>query len=179
MTRASKVMVVMVVMVLGLWGCSKGPANRAGQFERVQTLEGRCAKLEQDYRTAATARDQARKQAAALEEENAQLQKDLAAKAGLIKECEDLKEQVKTALAEREALRQQLAARTGERDEARQVVGVRTAERDTWHGRHDRFRKGLQSLLDQDEPQGPTAPANPSTGQPTIPTATQPSVGQS
>ena len=31
MTRASKVMVVLVVLVLGLWGCAKGPANRAGR----------------------------------------------------------------------------------------------------------------------------------------------------
>jgi len=185
MSRANKVMVILVVLVLGLWGCAKGPANRGGQVERMRALEARCAKLEEDYRTAAAARDQARKQAGALEEENAQLQKDLASKANIAKERDDVQQQLKVALADRDDLRGQVQQRTGERDEARQLVDVRTNERDTWQSRHDHFRKGLQSLLSQDDPQSPTVPAGPSTipttspGQNGAPALALPANGQS
>ena len=73
MTRGGKVLSVMLVALMGLWGCAKGPAGHSAQ-ERIQSLEAKCSKLEDDYRSVAGARDQARKQVAALEAERTRLQ---------------------------------------------------------------------------------------------------------
>jgi uncharacterized coiled-coil DUF342 family protein len=137
MTRGGKVLSVMLVVVLGLWGCARGPAGQSAQVERIRSLESKCSKLEDDYRAVAGARDQARKQVAALEAERARLQKDLADKQAVIKE--------------RDGLRQQVAARITERD----VLQLRC----------DRMKKGLQSLLGQDDamlpvPAAPTSASN-------------------
>src|SRR5262249_4139751 len=80
----------------------------------------------------AGARDQARKQVAALESERARLQKELADKQVVLKERDDLRQQITT----------------------------RTGERDTLQQRCDRMKKGLQSLLGQDDAMlpSPTAP---------------------
>jgi septal ring factor EnvC (AmiA/AmiB activator) len=134
MTRGGKVLSVMLVVLLGLWGCARGPV---GQSERIHSLEAKCSKLEDDYRSVAGARDQARKQVAALEAERTRLQKDLAEKQAIIKE--------------RDALRQQII--------------VRTSERDNLQLRCDRLKKGLQNLLGQDDamlpaPAAPTASSN-------------------
>ena len=122
MTRGGKVLSVMLVALMGLWGCAKGPAGHSSQ-ERIHSLEAKCSKLEDDYRSVAGARDQARKQVAALEAERTRLQKDLADA--------------------------QAVAR--ERDELRQQVSTRTSERDTLQQRCDRLKKGLQNLLGQDD----------------------------
>jgi chromosome segregation ATPase len=120
MTRGGKALSVTLVLFLGLWGCARGPSSQA---ERLRSLETKCLKLENDYRSVAAARDQARKQLAALEAEREQLQKELADKQALLKE--------------RDALRQQVAARTHERDNLKL--------------RCDRLKKGLQELLGQDD----------------------------
>src|SRR5215469_9449049 len=80
MTRGGKVFSVIVVVLLGLWGCARGPVGPSGQAERIHTLETKCSKLEDDYRSVAGARDQASKQVDALKAERARLQKDLAEK---------------------------------------------------------------------------------------------------
>lgn len=131
MTRGGKVLSVMLVVILGLWGCARGPAGNSPQTERIHSLESKCSKLEDDYRSVAGARDQARKQLAALEAERTRLQKDLAEK--------------QTLIQERDALRQQIVART--------------SERDTLQSRCDRLKKGLQSLLGQDDTQSPASAA--------------------
>jgi chromosome segregation ATPase len=163
MSRASKVLVMVVVVALGVWGCARKPNSQAAQVERVRALEERCAQLEQDYRTVAAARDQARKQAQAGAEEGARLGKEMAAvvavKDGLTKERDGLRRQVKAREGERDGLRRQLALTTGERDDLRTQVNARTNERDQLQGRCDRMRKGLQTLLAQDEsPFPPQAP---------------------
>lgn len=127
MTRGGKVFSVTLVVLFGLWGCARGPGAQA---ERVHTLEAKCAKLEDDYRSVAGARDQARKQLTALEAERTRLQKDL---------------------ADHQAVLQ-------ERDELRQQVTTRTGERDTLQQRCDRLKKGLQNLLGQDDALLPTPP---------------------
>jgi hypothetical protein len=132
MTRASKMMTVMLVAALGVWGCARGPANHyAAQAERIRTLEGKCSKLEEDYRAVASARDAARKRTSALEEENARLQKQLADHQIVAKE--------------REVFRQQLDTRTGERDQLQL--------------RCEKMKKGLQNLLGQDDAMGNTVGA--------------------
>jgi predicted RNase H-like nuclease (RuvC/YqgF family) len=137
MTRGGQVLSVMLIVLIGLWGCARGPAGHTTQVERIHMLEAKCTKLEDDYRSIASARDQARKQVAALETERKQLQKELADKLALLKE--------------RDALRQQIASRTSERDNLQQ--------------RCDRLKKGLQNLLGQDDamlplPAAPTAASN-------------------
>jgi chromosome segregation ATPase len=99
MTRTNKVLIVLVVASLGVWGCAQGPANHAAQNEKVRNLESKCAKLEEDYRAVAAARDQARKRATTLETD-------------LRKEAADRQ----AAARERDELRTQVTARTGERD---------------------------------------------------------------
>src|SRR5713101_4755431 len=100
LVRGIFVLTVLVVATLGVWGCSQG--NSGTQAERIRALEARCAKLEDDYRTAATVRDQARKKAATLEEERAQLQKDLEAQT---KQLQAEQEAAKLVVKERDELR--------------------------------------------------------------------------
>src|SRR5947209_4405916 len=98
MKSANKALLVLLaVMMIGLWGCAKGtgPAGSA----RLRDLEARNAKLEEDYRAVAGARDQARQRAASLDQERAALQ-----------------QQVEQLTRERDELRQQVTARAGERD---------------------------------------------------------------
>ncbi len=122
MTRGSKALIVMIVAALGAWGCAKGPANQqTAQAERIKTLATKCSKLEEDYRTAAAARDQARKRLIAVEEERDSLTKD--------------------------------------RDELHKQFEQRTGERDLFQTRCDRLRKGIQSLIGQDDAMLPPAPA--------------------
>jgi septal ring factor EnvC (AmiA/AmiB activator) len=99
MARAHKALVVLVVAVLGLWGCAQRPAP--GGLERIKSLEAKIAKLEDDYKAAATARDQARKKLADSEEQRTKTQQDLEQQQ---KERDDLKQQVTTRTSERDAL---------------------------------------------------------------------------
>ena len=92
MTGTSKVLVILLVATLGVWGCAQGPANHSAQGEKIRNLESKCAKLEEDYRAVAAARDQARKRATTLEAER------------------------QATACERDELRVQVKARTGERD---------------------------------------------------------------
>ncbi len=135
MTRSDKIATVMLVAALGVWGCAKGPANQAAaQAERIHALETKCGKLEDDYKAVASARDQAKRRVASLEEENARLEKELADHLAVVKE----------------------------RDNLKQVVDARTSERDLLQLRCDRIKKGIQSLIGQDDamiaPPAPTAP---------------------
>jgi septal ring factor EnvC (AmiA/AmiB activator) len=131
MTRGGKALSVMLVVLLGLWGCARGPVGHSTQAERIRSLETKCAKLDDDYRSVASARDQARKQLAALETEKARLQKELSDKQDILKE--------------RDALRQQIATRTSERDNLKV--------------RCERLKKGLQELLGQDDAMLPSSAA--------------------
>src|SRR5262245_5765449 len=113
MNRASKVLVVVVVLCLGLWGCARRPPARGSQLDRLRSLESRCAKLEQDYRRVAQARDSARKEARELKEEVAALRKHVDGEAALVQELRKQNAQAKADLARRtselEELRQQIA----------------------------------------------------------------------
>jgi chromosome segregation ATPase len=134
MKRAGKLVAILAVAALGLWGCANGPANPGDQADGIHKLEKKCATLEKDYRALTAARDEAAKKAAALEEEGKELKKQLdAQKAQLRKEQEA----------------QQLLVK--ERDELRQQTEARTNERDALQVRCDRLKKGLQNLLGQDD----------------------------
>jgi chromosome segregation ATPase len=66
MTRSEKVMGFLLVAVVGLWGCAKGPesANAA----KNTSLEAKAQRLEEDFRAAAAARDQFKQKLLATEE---------------------------------------------------------------------------------------------------------------
>lgn len=145
MTRGGKAFSVLLVALLGLWGCARGPIGQSTQTERVRSLETKCARLEDDYRAVAAARDQSKKQAAALEAERTKLQKEVADKQAIVKE----------------------------RDSLRQQMVMRTSERDNLKVRCDRLKRGLQELLGQDDamlpaPAAPTAKSN--NAPPVVPT---------
>jgi septal ring factor EnvC (AmiA/AmiB activator) len=149
MTRAGKVSTLLVVVALGIWGCAKNPnGNPSSQTERIKTLETKCARLEEDYRAAASTRDQVRKHAAVLEEERAQveeqranLEKELTTQKALVRDLQ------KTLVYERDSFKQQLEQRTNERD----LLNLRC----------DRLKKGLQSLIGQDDAMSTSGPVGP------------------
>ncbi len=130
MTRANKALVVLVVAALGLYGCAQGPSSpNAAGGDRVKALEGKLAKLEEDYKAVTTARDQVRKKLAEAEEQRIKAQQDL--------------EQQQTAAGK-------------ERDDLRQELNTRTGERDALQTQFDGFRKGVRSLLNQADAAAPS-----------------------
>jgi uncharacterized coiled-coil DUF342 family protein len=96
MTGGNKALVIALIGTIGLWGCARGPASSAGA-ERIKALEYKVAKLEDDFRAAAAARDLLRQR---FENQAAQLQ-------AVSKEREDLRKQVVQRTAEREGLQTQ------------------------------------------------------------------------
>jgi septal ring factor EnvC (AmiA/AmiB activator) len=92
MNRATQAAAVLMISVLGLWGCAQGPTATA-QAERIKSLEAKCARLEADFRAAAEARDQFRQRLTQTEEHD------------------------QTVVKERDELKTQLKMRTGERDQ--------------------------------------------------------------
>ncbi|MFO0877547.1 MAG: hypothetical protein U0840_09245 [Gemmataceae bacterium] len=162
-----KIGIVILVVTVGVWGCARKTDNRVGTNERVRVLETRCQKFEQDYRIVAQARDAARKEAALLREETERLQKELADKAALIQERDQLLAQVKSNGQQIEEMGKLIGLRTSERDDLKAQLVQRSGERDQLQGRMDKFRKGLQHLLAQDEapavsvPSGTPAPVAP------------------
>jgi chromosome segregation ATPase len=122
MTTYQKALAVLVVAALGIWGCAQGPSGSATS-EKIKSLEGKVARLEDDFRTATTARDQFRQKLADSD----------AAAADLRQEVEILRPVVK----DRDDLRIQLRQRTNELENLSQQFDV--------------FRKGLKDLLGRTE----------------------------
>jgi septal ring factor EnvC (AmiA/AmiB activator) len=120
MTRANQALVVLVVALLGLWGCAQHPGHAGG--DRLKAAEAKLAQLEEDYRVVTAARDQVRKKLADVEAEHAKVK-------------QELDDQQQTLGKERDDLKQQL--------------GTRTAERDALQGQFENFRKAVRSLLNQ------------------------------
>jgi uncharacterized coiled-coil DUF342 family protein len=129
MNRVSKTLAVLTVVTLGVWGCARNNGE-VGQAERAQALENKCKKLEGDYRSVVTVRDDLRKQLSDLREDRDHLQKDL--------------EVQQTLARDRQALAK-------ERDDLVQHLGARTTERDAAQTQLEQVRKGLRSLLGQAE----------------------------
>jgi hypothetical protein len=123
MSRTNKALSILMLSFLGLWGCAQGPTNSTGQAERVKKLEEKCARLDEEFRLRSIERDDARKQAAALEQEKTQLTKE---RGRLQKEVDELRLVVK------------------ERDRLRQEVEIKTA-------RCEKLKAGLKTLLTEDD----------------------------
>jgi chromosome segregation ATPase len=110
MTRANKTLAILLVAVLGLWGCAKDPSGGNAALERVKALEAKNAKLEDDYRALNAAREQLRQRVQTLEDQAAQLPR-------LTKQRDTLKQQLDTRTTERDAVQAQFDQfRTGIRN---------------------------------------------------------------
>lgn len=160
-----KILAVVLVVNLGVWGCSRQPVSRNGSADRARALETRCVKLENDFRTMLQDRDRARAEAARQESEAARLQKDLTERKNVARERDALLAQLRDARAQRDNLSKALVERNRELATLKDQVSQRTTERDQSQARLERVRKSLQTLLTdrEDGPQGiPTsAPATP------------------
>ena len=66
MTRSEKVIGFILVLVVGVWGCAKGPDSAA--VGKNTSLEAKAQRLEEDFRAAAAARDQFKQKLLAAEE---------------------------------------------------------------------------------------------------------------
>lgn len=97
MNQHHKVIAVFLVAVMGIWGCTQGPAG--GSPEKIKTLETKVNKLEEDFKTAAAARDQARKKLSETEALANQLRGE---HDKIANECTDLRGQLKNRTAERD-----------------------------------------------------------------------------
>jgi chromosome segregation ATPase len=141
MSRANQALLVMLVTTLGLWGCAQR-STPGTNSARLRDLESRNAKLEEDYRAAVAARDQARKKVTAVEEKLAHLERRL--------------EELQSALKER--------------DELRQLVTTRTNERDAFQTQLNLFGKELQNLVGRIEAAAAGGPLLPVTSTDRTPT---------
>ncbi|MSU76480.1 MAG: hypothetical protein EXS16_00130 [Gemmataceae bacterium] len=98
--------VVFAVCTVGLWGCNQ---QRAATINaKINELESRYTKLEEDYRTVQLANEQQRKRLTHLESQ----------KSSLETEKTDLTRQVATLNTDRENLWKQVKIRSAERDNA-------------------------------------------------------------
>lgn len=94
----------MITACLCLWGCARVSSNQTRENERIKFLEAKVNKLEEDFRTAAAARDTYQQQAAGLEEQRANLEKVAAA---LTKERDEALAQMTARTAERDTMQTQ------------------------------------------------------------------------
>lgn len=103
MSRSRRAVGVMIVTLFGLWGCSRAPSADSGNAataEKLKAMETKLARLEDDFRAAATARDQLSKKLIAAEEARTAMQA-----------------QIERMNREAKAKDEQLTARTAERDQ--------------------------------------------------------------
>jgi chromosome segregation ATPase len=103
MSRSRQAVGVLIVALFGLWGCSRAPSADGGSnatAEKLKAVETKLARLEDDFRSAASARDQLSKKLIAAEEARTALQGQVAQMTKEVKEKDE-----------------QLAARTAERDQ--------------------------------------------------------------
>ena len=131
------IVAVFAVSIMGAWGCSQ---QRSGAVNgKIQELENRHAKLEEDFRTLQTTYDETRKKLARLQAQNAALEH------------------------EKNSLHARLEGVTSERDNLRKQIALRTQERDQAHANLAQFSKDLQALVERVEstlnnsPHGPNS----------------------
>ena len=106
MSRSRRAVGVLLVCVFGLWGCTRAPSADTGAAtaEKLKAVEAKLARLEDDFRAAASARDQLSKRLVATEEARTALQ------AQMTKEIKARDDQVAARTAERDQATNQYAA---------------------------------------------------------------------
>jgi len=91
MSKYQQMIVVGVVMIVGIWGCTQ---SSSGSPEKIKALEAKVNRLEEEFRSASAARDQVRKKLAEVEQEQAILRQ----------EREELRSELKTRTVERDTV---------------------------------------------------------------------------
>ena len=90
MFRSHQAIGLLVVAVFGLWGCSRAPSDGGASVEKLKAVETKLTRLEDDFRAAASARDQLRKKLTAAEEAQVQFQTQMNQLAKDVKAKDDL-----------------------------------------------------------------------------------------
>ena len=137
MTRAEKVMGFLVVAVVGVWGCAKGP-DSAGTAKNT-SLEAKAQRLEEDFRAAAAARDQFKQKLLVTEEKLAATETRATQ---LTAERDTLKTDLQTMTGHYESFRKNLKTLLGQAENALAnpsgappvTVGVQTPDGDPGSG---------------------------------------------
>jgi chromosome segregation ATPase len=128
---------VFLLCAMGVWGCSQ---QKTGAISaKINELESRYTKLEEDYRTLQSTHDQHRKRLTQIETQRAALEQ----------EKNDLNKQLDNVTGERETLRTQVSQRTQERDTAQTNLAQFSKELQALAGR-------VESALNNHSP-GPNA----------------------
>jgi septal ring factor EnvC (AmiA/AmiB activator) len=122
MSQGKFVILLLVVGSLGVWGCAQSAGNGANA-ERIRALETKIARLEDDFKASIAVREQLRKKLSSVEEERAQLSQQV--------------DQLQAVVKERDNLKQQLA--------------LRTSERDAVQNQFNNLCKGIKTLIGQVE----------------------------
>ncbi|HEV3078256.1 MAG TPA: hypothetical protein VGY66_00695 [Gemmataceae bacterium] len=122
MSQGKFVILLLVVGSLGVWGCAQSAGNGANA-ERIRALETKIARLEDDFKASIAVREQLRKKLTSVEEERAQLSQQV--------------DQLQAVVKERDNLKQQLA--------------LRTSERDAVQNQFNNLCKGIKTLIGQME----------------------------
>ena len=101
MPRFHQVIGIAVVTLVGVWGCSQAPSadSASATAEKLKSVEAKLARLEEDFRAAASARDQLSVKLHAAENARTALQADVAKLARDIKAKDDV---IQTRTAERD-----------------------------------------------------------------------------
>ena len=136
MSRSHQALGVVIVALFGLWGCSRAPsADNSVSAEKFKAVESKLTRLEDDFRAAASARDQLSKKLLAAEHDRTALLK-----------------QVEVLTREGKAKDELVQTRTAERD---QVTGQ-------YRSLKDGLRELLAKAEGETRPDGsPTAPIIP------------------
>jgi chromosome segregation ATPase len=125
MTRIHKILLVIALTVVGVWGCAKAPTAATG--DKTKQLEARVAKLETELKEVMSGRD-------VLRNRLAETEANLAAAENRAKQYA-----AKAAGAERE------------RDELQAKLKLKASERDQLQAQFDSFRKNIKDLIGQAE----------------------------
>ena len=129
---------VVAVCMLGVWGCN---SQKNGAFNaKIREMEGRYAKLEDDFRAVTASAEQTRKKVTQAEARRVEAEEKVA-------ELSRRVEELQTVVQERDELKKQLQ--------------TRTAERDGYQGPLMQFSRDLQALAGRVET---AANASPSPG---------------
>jgi hypothetical protein len=118
--RTKKILSALMVAVVGVWGCAQGTVGSSGEAERIKALEAKNARLLDDYRAAASARDQLRQKLAATEQLFAQARQEVEQLQETVKVCDELREQLAACTCERDIVQGQFEAF---RTQIRQLLG--------------------------------------------------------
>jgi chromosome segregation ATPase len=124
-------LVVMLFSTLGLWGIAQ--QKNGAYASRMRDLETRHAKLEEEQRSFAQQAEKNQRRIANLEAEKSDLVRSIDGLKNVVRERDELRQQLQTRTQDRDTLRNQLTSRTKERDQLAQELR--------------QFSQDLQSLL--------------------------------